>query len=164
MYKSSWNRKIFNSGIHFLKVLLFVIFEVLIIRFIASSYLNINLTHEMSVMLGMLLLIGTIIFEYINSMSDRMLNSLHNDSDRKEAIEILESHKLKVAILFTDLPKDTSNNEIRECVDAFITLKNQNIPFVLVNSEDQVTSRIYYLGEHGKHNHNKYELILKRKL
>ena len=64
----------------------------------------------------------------------------------------------------TNLIKDSNNNELKDCIEAYLTLKSQKLPFVLINSDKVSTSRLYFLGQRGKLDHNKYKLILERNL
>lgn len=96
-----------------------------------------------------------------------LINYLINFKKRlieKEAIKILEANQLKVGLILSELPLDLNNLEKRECVEAYITLKDQNSQFVLVNSDNEVNARLYFLGKYADKDHNKYKLILKRNL
>lgn len=164
MKKFTLNRIIFDAGLNILKNLLFVVASVIFIKFIISEYLGVNFNQEITIILGMFLAFIIVIYEFISNIISRLVSKIHYDLDRSEAIAILEKNKLSVGLLLTDLPKDSENNELRDCIDAYQTLKNQNSTFVLINSDNVATSQLYFLGQRGKNDYNKYKLIIKRSL
>lgn len=164
MKKFTWNRMIFDLGLNILKILLFVVVLSIFIKFTISEYLGVIFNQEITIILGMSLALIILIYEFISNITSRLVNKIHYNLDRNEAIEILEKNKLSVGLLLTDLPKDAENNELRDCIDAYQTLKNQNLTFVLINSHNVCTSRLYFLGQRGKNDYNKYKLIIKRSL
>ena len=162
MKKKSWNRLIFNSGLNILKTLLFVVAFVMCFNFAISKYLGVIVGQEILIIFGIFLAFSIVVYDLVSNITSKLINKIHEDNDRKEAIEILEKNSLRVGMLITDLPKDSSGNELSECVDAFMTLKSQNLTFVLVNSENIATSRLYFLGKQGNRDYNKYKLIVER--
>ncbi|OOD18975.1 hypothetical protein BWP00_16100, partial [Acinetobacter baumannii] len=74
------------------------------------------------------------------------------------------TNSVRFSLILSELPLDLNNLEKRECVEAYITLKHQNSQLVLVNSENEVNARLYFLGKYADKDHNKYKLILKRNL
>lgn len=164
MKKFTWNRIIFDAGLNILKILLFVVALVLFLEFTISKYLGVVFSQEILVISGMFLAFAIVIYEIISIYISRLINKIHYDLDRREAISTLEKHQLNVGFLLTDLPKDQKNNELKDCIEAYLTLEKQNLPFVLINSDNVATSRLYFLGQRGKLDHNKYKLILERNL
>lgn len=164
MKKFTWNRVIFDAGLNILKILLFVVALVLFLEFTISKYLGVVFSQEILVISGMFLALIIIIYDFISNITSKLISKIHYDLDQNEAIEILEKNKLNVGLLLTDLPKDSNNNELKDCIEAYLTLKSQKLPFVLINSDKVSTSRLYFLGQRGKLDHNKYKLILERNL
>lgn len=164
MKKFTWNRIIFDAGLNILKILIFVVALVIFIKFIISEYLGVIFSQEITVIAGMFLSLVVIVYEFISTVISKLIKKIHYNLDQSEAIEILEKHQLSVGLLLTDLPKDQENKEFKDCIEAYLTLKNQNLPFVLINSENVSSSRLYFLGQRGKRDYNKYKLIIKRNL
>ncbi|HHP4654043.1 TPA: hypothetical protein ACSBY0_002091 [Acinetobacter baumannii] len=162
MKKNSLNRIIFNEGLNTLKILVFVVFVVYILKYFLNVYLGVVLSGEMARFFGIFMTLLIVIYDYISGIINKLSNKLQEETDRKEAIKILEANQLKVGLILSELPLDLNNLEKRECVEAYITLKDQNSQFVLVNSDNEVNARLYFLGKYA--DHNKYKLILKRNL
>lgn len=164
MKKYSLNRLIFNEGLNILKILLFVVLVVFIFKYCLYTYLRIDLSEEMTLFFGMFITLSIVVYDYISATTSKLFKKIYEEFDRKEAIKILEANQLKVGLILSDLPLDLNNSEKRECVEAYITLKNQNSQLVLVNPENEVNARLYFLGKYADKDHNKYKLILKRNL
>lgn len=160
--KYTWNRLIFDAGLNMLKTLLFVVAFIMCLKFAISTYLGVVFGQEIIIVFGMFLAISIAVYDFISNITSKLIKKIHENFDRNEAIEILEKNKLNVGMLLTDLPKDASGNELNECIEAYMTLRNQDLTFVLVNSENVTTSRLYFLGEKGKRDYNKYKLIVDR--
>lgn len=160
--KNTWNRLIFDAGLNILKNLLFVVAFVMCLEFAISTYLGVIVGQKIIIIFGIFLALSIEVYDLITSITSKLIYKIHEDFDRNEAIEILEKNQLSVGMLLSDLPKDSNGNELRECVDAYMTLINQKLPFVLVNSENVAISRLYFLGKQGKHDYNKYKLIVER--
>ncbi|HAV6258193.1 TPA: hypothetical protein JI319_16870, partial [Acinetobacter baumannii] len=96
---------------------------------------------------GIFMTLLIVIYDYISGIINKLSNKLQEETDRKEAIKILEANQLKVGLILSELPLDLNNLEKRECVEAYITLKDQNSQFVLVNSDNEVNARLYFLGK-----------------
>lgn len=164
MKKLTRNRKAFDTGINILKILLFVVALVATAKFILGESLGVRLSNENTIFMGVFFGFVIVIYEFISNFTKNIVNKIHYEIDRSEAISTLEKHDLNVGMLLTDLPKDSKNNELRDCIEAYMTLKNQNLPFVLIDSDNESTSRLYFLGKRGKQDFNKYKLIIRRNL
>lgn len=164
MKRFTWNRFIFDAGLNILKILLFVVAFVMCLKFAISTYLGVSLEQEITIIFGMFLAFSIIVYDSISNVTTRLINRIHEDFDQNEAIEILEKNRLSVGLLLTDLPKDSNGNELKDCIEAYLTLKNQRLPFVLVDSDHVTTTRLYFLGKRGKRDYNKYKLIVERNL
>ncbi|MDA4623082.1 hypothetical protein NY744_14955 [Enterobacter hormaechei] len=141
--------------------MIFVVALVIFIKFIISEYLGVIFSKEITVFAGMFLALAILVYEIISICISRLINKIHYDADQREAIETFEKHQLNVGFIVADLPKDQKNNELKDCVEAYITLAKQNLPFVLINSDNVSTSGIYFSGQRGKRDHNKYKIIIK---
>lgn len=164
MKKFTWDRAIFYVGLHLLKLLLFIVALVVLINFIMSEYLEIIFSPEISLLVGMFLAIAIVAYELISYFTSKLISKIHYGLDQKEAIEIFEKYKLDVGFIFTDIPKDENNKYLKDCIEAYATLNNQKLPFVLINSDNESTARLYFLGKRGKCDNNKYKLIIERTL
>lgn len=164
MKKFTWNRLIFDAGLNILKVLLFVVAFVMCLKFAISTYLGVIFGQEIIVIFGVFLALSIVIYDSISNLTSKLINKIHEDFDRDEAIEILEKNRLSVGLLIPNLPKDSNGNELKDCAQAYLTLKNQKLPFVFVNSDNVTTTRLCFLGKRGGRDHNKYKLIVERSL
>ncbi|MFK7256859.1 hypothetical protein ABBZ21_19765 [Acinetobacter baumannii] len=164
MKKNTLNRYIFNEGIYTLKVIIFVLFFIALLKVTVKVYLGIDLTSEISLVLGLTLVVGLVIYDYLSRLASKLTNKIHNELDRNEAIKILEMNKFRVGLVIDDLPMNLEDPKSKECFNAYAILLNQNIPVVLVNTDNEIISKFYYLGEQGKIDHNKYKLFIKRDL
>ncbi|MDF9176634.1 hypothetical protein, partial [Enterobacter hormaechei] len=124
--------------------MIFVVALVIFIKFIISEYLGVIFSKEITVFAGMFLALAILVYEIISICISRLINKIHYDADQREAIETFEKHQLNVGFIVADLPKDQKNNELKDCVEAYITLAKQNLPFVLINSDNVSTSGIYF--------------------
>lgn len=162
MKKNSLNRYIFNEGLHTLKIIIFVVLFIELLRVTIKAYLGIELTSEISIVIGLTLVVSLVIYDYLSRLTNKLQIKIHEQIDRNEAIKILEKNNFKVGLVVDNLQTNLEDNNSKECFSAYATLINQNIPVVLVNTDNKIVSKFYYLGEHGKIDHNKYELFLKR--
>lgn len=156
------SRSIFYIGVDVLKILLFTVAVALLAKFLAVNYLDIPLKHEATYIFGFILSFILVIYDFISLMIKRLANKLYQFDEQKKAISILENYGMKVGLLLTDLPKDQNNNEIPDCINAYITLSDHDMPFVFINSQNEVSGRVFLLGAHGRLDHNKYRLLVAR--
>ncbi|MCT9284045.1 hypothetical protein KTH92_19330, partial [Acinetobacter baumannii] len=47
-----------------------------------------------------------VIYDYISGIINKLSNKLQEETDRKEAIKILEANQLKVGLILSELPLD----------------------------------------------------------
>ncbi|MGQ1258769.1 hypothetical protein [Acinetobacter baumannii] len=164
MKKNSLNRYIFNEGLHTLKVIIFVVLFIELLKVTVKAYLGIELTSEISIVIGLTLVVSLVIYDYLSRLTNKLKIKIHEQIDRNEAIKILEKHNFKVGLVIDNLQTNSEDNNSKECFSAYATLINQNMPVVLVNTDNEIHAKVFYVGEQGKVDHNKYKLILKRDL
>ncbi|HHB1483068.1 TPA: hypothetical protein ACN98B_003684, partial [Acinetobacter baumannii] len=101
MKKNSLNRIIFNEGLNTLKILVFVVFVVYILKYFLNVYLGVVLSGEVALFFGIFMTLLIVIYDYISGIIDKLSNRLHEEADRKEAIKILEANQLKVGLILS---------------------------------------------------------------
>lgn len=153
---------VFSIGVSLLKVLAFTLVMLCVFKILAAYFFEIHFSDEQAVILGLFFLFALVAYDYLSAKFEKLMQDLNTSADQKEAINVFERHGLKVALLRTDLPKDSNYDEDRECIQAYATLQHQQIPFVLIKPNNDLSGKLYFLGESGKNNHNKYSFTLKQ--
>lgn len=162
MSKYSTSRMFFESGVQTLVTLLFTIPVVVGLQLLYTKLGNPFATKQSTADFGIILGLAFTAITFISLKAIRVMDNLHKKSDVKAAIIALEKHGLKVGINLADLPHPKTTTEFKECAEACAALMHHNIPYLLINRDNQVFSKIVIIGEAGMHDKNVYKQNLEK--
>lgn len=137
-----------------------LIFNAIFTMFVAVFILVIMRNYGVSLSTNGIILLGAAIFIIIqvynnvqiifNILKDKLYAKKYRDRKYSEAIKTIEKHGFDVAMVRTYLPKDVKKEELRDCVNAIITLNKDNMKFILIDKNGKHYGETYFVGEKGK--------------